>query len=338
MSKNRGMVGFFYLLFLMAVFFPGSHCRAAEANTSPSPEAMEIKILHVDKLAIYAPGLVIYWDAAMSKQKLAGLTSTAEKLRNKKALITYLTTEDDRKKKRLVLVDLAPAKEESHEVARAPAVELRKPPAESPQVARERQPEPMGRDSATATREATTEAQPPPSAIPEAPIERPRLPAAVEPIPERSLRPSDSELPLAKLDRPTDTAQTITKDEVARFIEGCIGSVRRKDMDASMACYADRVDYYNRGMVNRDYIRRDKGYFFRNWDRVDSSLDGGLVFIVTDQHDVRIVKFISNYYVESSKKSLGGKAENIWTIQKTGNTLKIIDEKQKVLSTESRRW
>jgi hypothetical protein len=50
---------------------------------------------------------------------------------------------------------------------------------------------------------------------------------------------------------------------------------------------------------------------------------------------VRIVKFISSFSVKNEKKSIAGKTENIWKIQRINGELRLIDVKEKVLKSES---
>jgi hypothetical protein len=88
--------------------------------------------------------------------------------------------------------------------------------------------------------------------------------------------------------------------------------------------------------VNQDFIRKDKGYYFRNWDKIKSTIEGDIVLIVIDQPDLKIAKFNSRFLVENSKNTVSGRAENVWKIQRIGNELKIVDEKQKIFERDSR--
>jgi len=112
--------------------------------------------------------------------------------------------------------------------------------------------------------------------------------------------------------------------------------VQSKDIERSLACYGEQVDYYTRGTVNKDFIRKDKSYYLRNWDKISASIDGDIVIIVIDQPDLRIAKFNSRFHVENAKNTVSGRAENIWKIQKVGNELKIVDEKQKIIERDAR--
>jgi hypothetical protein len=46
------------------------------------------------------------------------------------------------------------------------------------------------------------------------------------------------------------------------------------------------------------------------------------------------VKFVSSFSVKNDKKSIAGKTENIWTIQRINGELRLIGVKQKILGRE----
>jgi hypothetical protein len=290
-------------LFVFASAAPFARLFAADAQSPRIENQMDVIIIHVDKYGIYAPNLIFYWDPGMSKQKISAMTAIAEQLRNKDAVITYSTTSDISKDKRPVLVDIVPSRREV----------------------------PLAGDSP--------------------PIKEPSRPTLAEiekspPVPSGELpKPEGEEMALQKPRKEADsypTKQTpsgstpITRTEVINFVHDCIEAMQSKNTDRALECYGDQVDYYSKGTVNKDFIRRDKGYYFRNWDKISSSIDGDIVLIVIDQPDLRIAKFNSRFYVQNAKITVSGRAENIWKVQKIGSELKIVDEKQKIIERDSR--
>ena len=333
-------------------------------------EQTEVTIIQVDKYGVYAPNVIFYFDDAMDKRKVAALIRTAEQLRNKKVVVTYSATGSLSVDKRPLLIDLSTSavaeasrqntreelvgagrRDDSNSFASKenavspPAVPLDEendggegvvPPEESSSSARSEPVSPVLRERPLRPSYGFEDDRVDPRASLE---DRP--PITIKRLsPERAIesRPpvSESAPPAAKkTPYPVIESSGISREEIRSFIQGCIASTVRRDIDAAVACYDDQVDYYSKGVVSRDAVRKDKGYFFRNWDRVNSALDGNIVVIVTDQQDVKIAKFNSAYSVENSKRSVSGKAENIWKIRKTGNRLRIFDEKQRVLNSET---
>jgi hypothetical protein len=131
----------------------------------------------------------------------------------------------------------------------------------------------------------------------------------------------------------TGQSDPITRDEVSAFVRRLLYLNGRKDLAAVAPFYADKVDYYDRGIVSRDKVIQDLKYYFRNWAEIDTRLDGDVV-MAGFEPQVRIVKFISSFSVKNEKKAITGKTENIWRIQRINGELRLIDVKQKILGKE----
>lgn len=266
---------------------------------------MDATVIRVDKFGVYVPNIVFYFDPEVSKQKNDALAAAAQKLTSKKATITYSATGELTKDKHPYLVDITPY----GEVSKQPPVQsgLAEKTAKPSEGSYDRKP-PGTEPPASGRQERASAGGPPP------PAEAGKLP----PVPPAA-----------------DRTGSIRKEEIVKFIDRCMDATAAKDTNAVMSCYADKVDYYSRGTVNKDFIRKDKGYYFRNWEMIGSSIEGNVVLIVTDQQDVKIAKFITSFNVRNATKSVGGKAENIWTIQRINGDLKIVDEKQRILRSQT---
>jgi hypothetical protein len=270
-------------------------CLAANFEPAGGPaseERIEAVVVHVDEYAVYAPNLVFYFDSQMDKKRLEALKRTADRLRNRKALIIYSQTVDSNNGKRMLLTDIVSAAEryDSERVSREAAVppgELQYKPVlglsdETASPAQHVQP-----DSATGAHEVRTQA------------------VRSGPAP-------------------------ITREEAVAFIRDVLYVNGKKDLSAVASFYADKVDYYDRGVISRDKVLQDLKYYFRNWSQIDTRMDGDIAMAGLEP-EVRIVKFICSFSVKNDIKSIAGKSENVWTIQRINGELKLIDVKQKIL-------
>lgn len=314
----------------------GESAPAAESPPSSNQEKMDVTVIHVDKYAVYGPNLIFYWDAEMNKQKVAALTSAAERLRNKKATVVYRATEGSRRDKRFLLVDIVPYKEQ--QAARESVLPPEKPGAATALGGEDRLKavEPGKSPEPPVTGDKRLESsgvEPPRPQLP--PMDSPKAvekETVAKAQPEKAVAPEPKSMGAATSTR----SDPITKEEASAFIRHILDLNQKKDISSILPFFADQVDYYDRGMVSKDYIRKDMGYYFRNWDQISSSLEGDVVLIVMDQPDIRTVKFVSSFSVANAKKSLTGRTENIWKIQRINNELRIIDEKQRLLGNEPR--
>jgi hypothetical protein len=340
-------IGIFAALFFLAGFLSMVGAGfAEEATPVGTVRQVEATVVHVDQYAVYAPNLVFYFDTRMEKRKIESLMRVADRLRNKKALITCFSAGED---ERVLLLDIVPALEK---------LTSGKPPRETPKQAGDRQEKPGLKLSGEEM--ASTDAKPgEPQDSSEQTIfqekkrPRPAVPAPVTGQEKPGLKLSGEEMAStdAKSGEPQDSSKQtifqekkhprpagpapITGDEVTGFVRELLELNGMKDLSAVAPFYADKVDYYDRGLVSRDEVRKDLGYYFRNWDNIATSLDGDVVVTPADQPEVRIARFISSFSVENKKKALTGKTENVWKIQRIDGKLRLIDVKQRIISRES---
>ncbi len=298
---------------------PRTTAHGAEEKPAVSQGQLDVTVLHVDKYGIYVPEIVFYWDASLGKQKIAALTAAAERLRNKRATITYSAQGSPTRDKRPLVLDIVPYQEPVHTIqAWTEPDESAESSSASDHVAgisgQTRDPEPT---QAFPQRDLGSSW----SSVGEGPagIQDQRRPGEESEI---QTQVSAESLPIQKRD-------------VLMLIEHLLHLTSKKSLDSILYYYADSVNYYARGDVSRDYIRRDLGYYFRNWDRIHCALEGDIQLFDTSRRDIKLVRFQSSYTVENAKRSISGTADNTWKVQRTRTGLKVIDQKQTVLSSRA---
>ncbi len=121
-------------LFLLVGFFcRETLCFADSSGTASNANQLEAVVINVDNWAVYVPNRVFYFDANMDKRKLGSLERAANRLRNRKALITFYSTEDLNSGKRDILSDIVPAgRNVNMEIAETEKPEPEKPEPEKP--------------------------------------------------------------------------------------------------------------------------------------------------------------------------------------------------------------
>jgi hypothetical protein len=289
----------FVALILLAGFFCQANFCCATGSEQPRSEGqLEAVVIHVDEWAVYVPNLIFYFDTQMDKRKIETLKRVANQLRNKKALISYSATGDFSKDKHILLSNIVPAGEKPN--LEEPVHEVVKP---------------SGDVQGKVTQKLSEEKVPPAGILPTEPAQK------------------QAALQEEKQSRKSVQSDPITKEEISAFVKRLLYLSGRKDLAAVAPFYADKVDYYDRGVISRDKVLQDLKYYFRNWAEIDTQLDGD-VLMTGFEPEVRIVKFVSSFSVKNEKKSIAGKTENIWQIQRINGELKLIDIKQKILKRE----
>ena len=286
-------------IFLLAGFLcQGGFCFAAGSEPAGNVGQIEAVVIHVDEYAVYVPNLIFYFDTQMDKRKIETLKGAANQLRNKKALITYSSTGDLGKDKHVLLSDIVSAGQKPN---------LEKPAREAAKPSSDVQGKPTPKPSAAKV--SATEI------VPAEPAPKQAAPQEVK----QSLKAGQPE--------------PITREEISAFVRRLLYLNGKKDLAAVAPFYADKVDYYDRGIVSRDKVIQDLKYYFRNWAEIDTRLDGD-VLMTGFEPEVRIVKFLSSFSVKNEKKSITGKTESVWKLQRINGELRLIDVKQKILERE----
>jgi flagellar biosynthesis GTPase FlhF len=134
---------------------------------------------------------------------------------------------------------------------------------------------------------------------------------------------------------PPKDHRIFTPTEIQNFIENHLRASVGADVDTFLDDYAEKVDYYSAGVVNKDFIRKDKEYFNKRWPKRTYTIIGEIQTANTSYDDEKIVQFTYDYYVQSENKSTRGRANNSIRVKKIDNVLKIIGEKQEVVKRGS---
>jgi hypothetical protein len=103
------------LFFLVGFLGRQAVCVAAGPETAGGEHQVEAVVINVDKWAVYVPNQVFYFDSNMDKRKMESLKRAANQLRNRRALITFYSTEDAGKNQRAVLSAITRAEENRNE-------------------------------------------------------------------------------------------------------------------------------------------------------------------------------------------------------------------------------
>ena len=129
--------------------------------------------------------------------------------------------------------------------------------------------------------------------------------------------------------------ESIAKDEVISFLDQYISRGNSGDIEGVMNLYADRVDYFNAGIVSKYFIFQDKIDYYKRWPSVQSSLVSiDSIQNVPRAKNIKQVIYTIDFdvYNYDTKKGIVGQATNIVMIKKEDGKLKIVSDKQKVFT------
>ena len=117
---------------------------------------------------------------------------------------------------------------------------------------------------------------------------------------------------------------------IGSFIEA---GETQSDPLAELPFYADRVDYFDHGVVNRGFIAQDIQKYASRWPLRRYWIDGEIHTKIVDQkQDVAGVAFRLKFAVQNAKKTVTGVCDDVILIRDASSNPKIIAIKAKTIN------
>jgi len=187
-------------------------------------------------------------------------------------------------------------------------------------------PEPVGEGPDSNAGPPTEESVPPKSTTPPARKPAPPPPKK-ERVPEKEpQRPpeKESQRPPEKEPQPPpekDTESSIPPGRAEEFVRDYLDACETNKLSDETAYYADKVKYFDNGVVDRHFIERDVAAFYKHWpERQYELLD---FKVLNAGEDRATVKFRIAFHYRSPQHTVSGRTDNVFTIAKAGDQMKF---------------
>jgi peptidoglycan hydrolase-like protein with peptidoglycan-binding domain len=169
--------------------------------------------------------------------------------------------------------------------------------------------------------------------LPTATSERP----SARPEPWRALREQDKEF-LEQLnsgqptqaDRPALEADLL--EQVRDFIAGFVVVGIDENVEAELQFYAPKANYYDSGVVTKDFIRRDIRRYNQKWPTRRYWLVGDVQVLNNPQADPIEVQYRIRYAVKNQQQETTGTAIKTVKLQKTPGGFEITSVRERTLN------
>lgn len=124
--------------------------------------------------------------------------------------------------------------------------------------------------------------------------------------------------------------------QVEGFIRSKLDVEATHDLDRIAGHYADRVSYWDNGVVDREFIRKDKSDYFDRWPATREEIISPIE--ITQKGDEWIASFKTRFRVENSAKGvvIEGEQESSYSLSLFDNALKVVAENGRVLHKDKR--
>jgi len=122
------------------------------------------------------------------------------------------------------------------------------------------------------------------------------------------------------------------RDEVFEVLERYLAESNDPDPARRVALYSQEVAYFDRGIVSRSDILKDKRAYRKRWPEAEYTYDGNMQFGL-NENDEMLLSFDLKFRVYSPdrKQSISGRARNTLTLRRDGERVVIAGERGDVL-------
>jgi serine/threonine protein kinase len=121
---------------------------------------------------------------------------------------------------------------------------------------------------------------------------------------------------------------------VTQFVGHWVAANQSKDIGATLTCFAPRVDYFDEGIRDQQYIRQDLERYAARWPIRKDTIDGRIQIEEKIAGLEYVARFKLNFSVNSAtrRESIRGQFAIDLTIKFLDGTPRIVSIKEKVLS------
>jgi hypothetical protein len=130
------------------------------------------------------------------------------------------------------------------------------------------------------------------------------------------------------------TPSSTTDRQILTFIDDYISRGNSRDLKGVMDLYANRVNYFRADNVSKDFIYKDKKKYYKRWPSMQ--VEFIKINNIERYGNERTVTYtiLFDVYNYAKRKGIRGKAINTVILKNINGSLKIISDKQKVLSRQ----
>jgi Putative peptidoglycan binding domain len=161
--------------------------------------------------------------------------------------------------------------------------------------------------------------------------------SSARPEPWRALREQDKEflkeLNSAQSTEPDEqTSQADLSEQIRDFIAGFVVVGIDENVEAELQFYAPKANYYDNGVVTKDFIRRDIKRYNQKWPTRRYWLVGDIRILNDPQADPVEVQYQIKYAVKNRQQERTGAAIKTVKLQKTESGLEIASVRERSLN------
>ena len=143
-------------------------------------------------------------------------------------------------------------------------------------------------------------------------------------IPRQMNEPSEPQVRKARPVTPVKTAPS--RDRVADFVRNYVNTDNghSPDLEKALGFFAENVDYYDDGRVDKAFIRKDIESYDARWPQRKQTLENEPSIDFTTDSSLATARFAIRFSVQNAKNYVRGRSDTTMMLALDGDTLRII--------------
>lgn len=160
-------------------------------------------------------------------------------------------------------------------------------------------------------------------------------------LPDVPVLKSDTSVPETKSASPpvptkAETAGDVTKEEIRTFLRRYFDACQSPNPDDELTFYADRVEYFDHGAVEKSYIRNELAVYDQRWPSRKYTLGDSVRVNRVGNNTVAKVRVAFNVANNERNRRASGRTDDVFNLSKRGDSLQIISVKEARVRRPSR--
>lgn len=137
---------------------------------------------------------------------------------------------------------------------------------------------------------------------------------------------------------PTKETKAIdaTKPEIRAFLRRYFDACESRNLQDELRFYADRVDYFDHGAVDKPYIQNELAVYDQRWPIRKYSLGNSLIVAKNGNNTIAKVRVAFDVANSPNDRKASGRTDDTFGLAKRGDSLEIISIKEARVRRPSR--
>jgi hypothetical protein len=131
-------------------------------------------------------------------------------------------------------------------------------------------------------------------------------------------------------------AGDVAEEEIRSFLRRYFDACQSPNPDDELAFYADRVEYFDHGVVDKPYIRNELAVYDQRWPSRKYTLGDSLRVVRSENNTIAKIRVAFDVSNPEHNRRGNGRTDDIFNLAKRGDGLEIVSIKEARVRRPSR--